>query len=173
MTNKEFFQQCWKSEVEPTLIALRALLPAGDKLGYKPAEKNRTAKQLVDHFVSHVQDLEEAVETGVLNHRLMADFPSVENAMDVFTNGSNHLISLLDKVDDKTWDEKNIPMLIFGNNVGEKPLGQTCWMFLFDLIHHRGQLSTYYRPMGIKQPAIYGPTAEMVEEMMAKSPSAN
>ncbi len=68
MNNKEFFQQCWKAEVAPTLTALKALPPA-DKLGYKPAEKNRTAKQLVDHFVSHVEDLVEAVETGVLNHR--------------------------------------------------------------------------------------------------------
>jgi uncharacterized damage-inducible protein DinB len=46
-------------------------------------------------------------------------------------------------------------------------------MFLFDLIHHRGQLSTYYRPMGAAQPAIYGPTAEMVEQMMAQTASAN
>lgn len=45
MTNKEFFQQCSKAEVAPTLTALKAL-PSADKPGYKPAEKNRTAKQL-------------------------------------------------------------------------------------------------------------------------------
>lgn len=173
MTNKEFFQQCWKSEVTPTAIALKALY-SSDKLGYKPAEKSRTAKQLVDHFVSHVEDLVEAVESGVLNHRVMADYPSVENALEVFERESDRLNSLLNDVDETTWDEKNIPMLIFGNSFGEKPLGQTCWMFLFDLVHHRGQLSTYYRPMGIKQPAIYGPTAEMTEEMMGNTaPSAN
>ena len=173
MNNKEFFQQCWKAEVEPTMIALRAL-PSADKLSYKPAERNRTAKQLVDHFVSHVEDLVEAVETGVLNHRIMADYPGTENAIEVFEKESNRLISLLDSIDDATWDEKNIPMLIFGNKVGEGPLGKTCWMFLFDLIHHRGQLSTYYRPMGAVQPAIYGPTSEMVEEMMASAkPSEN
>ena len=27
-------------------------------------------------------------------------------------------------------------------------------------IHHRGQLSTYLRPMGGKVPSIYGPTAD-------------
>ena len=83
MTNKEFFQQCWKAEVAPTITALKAL-PSADKLSYKPAEKNRTAKQLVDHFVSHVEDLVEAVETGVLNHRVMADYPTTENAIEVF-----------------------------------------------------------------------------------------
>ncbi len=172
MTNKEFFQQCWKAEVAPTITALKAL-PSADKLSYKPAEKNRTAKQLVDHFVSHVEDLVEAVETGVLNHRVMADYPTTENAIEVFEKETNRLISLLDPVDDATWDGKNIPMLIFGNKIGEYPLSQVCWMFMFDLIHHRGQLSTYYRPMGATQPDIYGPTAEMVEEMMAQTPSAN
>jgi uncharacterized damage-inducible protein DinB len=172
MTNKEFFQQCWRAEVAPTMTALKAL-PGSDKLGYKPAEKNRTAKQLVDHFVSHVEDLIEAVESGVLNHRVMADYATTEDAIEAFEKGNERLMSLLDSTDDATWDGTNIPMLVMGNKFGEQPLGATCWMFLFDLIHHRGQLSTYYRPMGAKQPAIYGPTAEMVEEMMANMPSAN
>ena len=170
MNNKEFFQQCWKSEISPTLIALNALT-SSDKLGYKPAERNRTAKELVDHFVSHVEDLIEAAETGVLNHRVTASYADTANAIEVFEKGSEKLMALLDAVDEKTWEEKNVPMLIFGTNYGEKPLGQTCWMFLFDVIHHRGQLSTYYRPMGLVQPSIYGPTSEMVEQMMAKTAS--
>ena len=32
--------------------------------------------------------------------------------------------------------------------------------FLFDAIHHRGQLSSYLRPMGAKVPSIYGPSAD-------------
>ena len=172
MTNKEFFQQCWKSEVTPTMTALKAL-PSADKLGYKPAEKNRTAKQLVDHFVSHVEDLIEGIETGTINHRVMADFSSIEEATAVFEKGTDKLLSLLNTVDDKTWDEKIVPMNVLGNKLFEYPLGTMCWMFMFDLIHHRGQLSTYYRPMGATQPNIYGPTAEMVESMMAKMSTAN
>ena len=144
-----------------------------EKQSYKPAEKNRTAKQLVDHFVSHVEDLIEGVETGVINHRLMADYPTTEIAIETFERGSDKLMAMLDATDEATWNERNTPMLVFGNNAGQGPLGQMCWMFLFDLIHHRGQLSTYYRPMGATQPSIYGPTAEMVEEMMAKSSAAN
>ena len=172
MTNKEFFQQCWRSEVTPTITALKAL-PAADKLAYKPAEKNRTAKQLVDHFVSHVEDLIEGVETGIINHRVMASYGSCEEAIEIFEKGSDKLIALLDTVDDTTWDEKVVPMNIFGNKIFEHPLGTMCWTFLFDIIHHRGQLSTYYRPMGAIQPNIYGPTAEMVEAMMANMSTAN
>lgn len=80
---------------------------------------------------------------------------------------------LADKLDEKTWNEQIVPLKIFDNTIGEYPLSATCWMFMHDIIHHRGQLSTYYRPMGITQPSIYGPTAEMVEEMMAKMTSAN
>jgi len=38
--------------------------------------------------------------------------------------------------------------------------GKMAWGFLLDLIHHRGQLSTYIRPMGGKVPSIYGPSAD-------------
>ena|SRR5437868_769990 len=172
MTNKEFFQQCWRSELTPTITALKAL-GATDKIHWKPAEKNRTAKQLVDHFISHAEDLIEGVETGVINHRVTADYPTVENAIEAFEKDTDKLMAALDKVDDKTWDEKVVPMNVFGNKVGENTLGGMCWMFLFDIIHHRGQLSTYYRPMGLTQPSIYGPTAEMVEAMMAQMASAN
>ena len=34
------------------------------------------------------------------------------------------------------------------------------WGFLLDAVHHRGQLTTYLRPMGSKVPSIYGPSAD-------------
>jgi uncharacterized damage-inducible protein DinB len=34
------------------------------------------------------------------------------------------------------------------------------WGFLLDLIHHRGQLSVYLRPMGGRVPPIYGPSGD-------------
>jgi uncharacterized damage-inducible protein DinB len=40
----------------------------------------------------------------------------------------------------------------------------SAWTFLLDVIHHRGQLSTYLRAMGSTVPQIYGPSAD--EPMM-------
>ena len=40
------------------------------------------------------------------------------------------------------------------------PISGFLWMFFFDAIHHRGQLSTYIRPMGGKVPSIYGPSGD-------------
>lgn len=172
MSNREFFQQMWKSEMAGTIRALKALGDA-EQFTYRPAEKNRTAKQLVDHFVTHAEDLIEGVETGVINHRVNAEYPSIADALATFERNSEKLMNILSDVDETTWNEKMVPMNVFGNKVDEGPLSAMCWMFLFDIIHHRGQLSTYYRPMGLTQPSIYGPTAEMVEAMMAKSAAQN
>ena len=39
-------------------------------------------------------------------------------------------------------------------------VGGLMWIALFDAVHHRGQLSTYIRPMGGKVPSIYGPSGD-------------
>src|SRR5712692_1359034 len=39
-------------------------------------------------------------------------------------------------------------------------VGGLLWIALFDVVHHRGQLSTYIRAMGGKVPSIYGPSAD-------------
>lgn len=41
-----------------------------------------------------------------------------------------------------------------------QPLGQILWLFHCAAIHHRGQLSTYLRPMGSEVPSIYGPSGD-------------
>lgn len=173
MTNKDFFIQCWQNELPRTIAALKAL-PAGEKLSYRPAPKNRSAKELVDHIVAHAEDLVEATEDGVINHRAAADYGDTENAIRVYESTSEKLVSLLHNIDDSKWSDSKMDMLVFGRKLIEgKSLADFCWLFLHDVIHHRGQLSTYIRPMGGVQPSIYGPTAEMVEEMMAKMATAN
>jgi uncharacterized damage-inducible protein DinB len=44
----------------------------------------------------------------------------------------------------------------------ERPLSEILCLFHFDSIHHRGQLSTYLRPMGLKVPSIYGRSGDDV-----------
>ena len=42
----------------------------------------------------------------------------------------------------------------------QRSASSIAWGFLFDIIHHRGQLTTYLRPMGSTVPQVYGPTAD-------------
>ena len=57
------------------------------------------------------------------------------------------------------WDEP-VPFMWGGQEVMKEPAFDMAWGFLLDAIHHRGQLSTYLRPMGSKVPQIYGPSAD-------------
>ena len=47
--------------------------------------------------------------------------------------------------------------MLFGR---ERPAAPMAWSFLFDIVHHRGQISTYRRPMGSTVPQIYGPSGD-------------
>jgi uncharacterized damage-inducible protein DinB len=167
MNNLLFFSQCWMSEYPHTMLALKAL-PGPDKLQYRPSAKNRSAKELADHIVIHAIEIIEALETGIINLHVMAEFPSMEKTISTFKSASQRILELLKQTDDAGWEEKKIPLYVFGHKKSEATLSQTCWTILFDIIHHRGQLSAYYRPMGAVQPVIYGPTAEMVEDLMAE-----
>jgi len=48
-------------------------------------------------------------------------------------------------------------MDFFGSTRAAAPMA---WSFLFDIVHHRGQITTYLRPMGSTVPQVYGPTAD-------------
>ncbi len=65
----------------------------------------------------------------------------------------------LEKIGDADWDRK-VAFIIPNMPPWEAPLSEFLWLFLFDAVHHRGQLSTYLRPMGGKVPSIYGPSAD-------------
>ena len=56
--------------------------------------------------------------------------------------------------------EGKVPFMYQGQEVMSESGSGNAWGFFFDIIHHRGQLSTYLRPMGAKVPQIYGPSAD-------------
>jgi len=77
----------------------------------------------------------------------------------LFEERSNELTDLVAKMDEASWN-RTAQFYSNGKVVSEQPVGQFLWFILFDAIHHRGQLSSYLRPMGGKVPSIYGPSAD-------------
>src|SRR5664280_1522328 len=69
------------------------------------------------------------------------------------------LLERVARLDKATW-EREAEFAMDGHVAWKAPLGEMMWGLLFDAIHHRGQLSTYIRPMGGKVPSIYGPSAD-------------
>jgi uncharacterized damage-inducible protein DinB len=156
MTTREFYIK--RHEVEfPAFVKVLKALPA-DKLDYKPHERSPSAQQLANTIAG-----EFAVCVDVVNTRRgeWKDGPSqtLDQMVATFEKSSKALRELVAKLDDAAW---NAPAEFYygGQKVSESSVSDFLWMCFFDAIHHRGQLTTYLRPMGSKVPAIYGPSAD-------------
>jgi len=159
MTEREFFISRWAAEMPLTLAMIQALPDA--KLDYRPHEKCRTARSIVGHVLGHVEDLNElATASGAIHHRVELPFKNIADAVEQMKKSHAVAQSRLPGVDENTWSTKSNKFLV-GNRVAfEAPLGATAWVLLLDMIHHRGQLSSYIRPMGGTHPNLYGPSAD-------------
>ena len=121
--------------------------------------KARSAEELIGHLIGHNQDLIELLDDGVINHRNQVPFGTIDEAVATLDETFGQLIDRLGEMDEAAWTS---PAKFMAGDylVMEAPRVQLAWMMVFDAIHHRGQLSTYLRPMGSKVPAIYGPSAD-------------
>lgn len=156
MTLREFYLQRAKAEFPVFLKVLRAL---PDDLSYKPHERSPSAQQIVWLLMAEQKACIEAVETGKADWIDDVTPPSLDEMIALYEKYSNELIEKVSSSDDAAL-EKNAQFLYKGMTVMDKPGVELLWDFLFDAIHHRGQLSAYIRPMGGKVPSIYGPSAD-------------
>ena len=157
MTNREFFVQMASAEFPRFTGVLQATPPAN--LEYRPHPRSRSAMELIGHLLGHEQDLVELAETGSINHRMHVPFTDMDDAVRIYREAHESAQAALARVDDSGWDAVG-RFMVQGNVVMEAPRRDLAWMLLMDAVHHRGQLSTYLRPMGGKVPSIYGPSAD-------------
>lgn len=168
MTNRKFFIQTWLAEMKITLNAINGMPVDKTKWNYKCNEKSRNAAEIIGHILPHAEVISNSIKTGIADERTKPhQFSSVEDAIAYSQKWATFNAKNLDVMDDTAWDQKIIDFQVDGVTFYELPMDRYCWMLLIDIIHHRGQLSTYYRHMGVRIPNIYGPTAEDFEAMMA------
>jgi len=177
MTNKEFFINSWQKESAVTVKGIRALPNDMTKLNHKHHPKFRSPWELINHIGPHGKELVQSVTEGRMDLVNEGQFDitaphiykNTEQAAKAVEESSVHLAEALKKCDDAIWESKVIPVYWGERKIFEMPLMNLCWTMLFDSIHHRGQLSSYYRVVGITQPNLYGPTAEEEDAMMARA----
>lgn len=169
MTNKEFFIQTWLVEMKKTAAAVRALPNEMSKLSYRCHQKARSAAEIIGHMLPHAESICKATDSFVASESTDKTFQSIEDAAAYFEKYAKLLVEKLHATDDTTWNEKVVDFYLDGNKLFAYPMSNLYWMMMFDIIHHRGQLSTYYRQMGVRNPQIYGPTAEDMEVMMTST----
>jgi len=155
MTLKEFYLKRAKTEFPVFLKVLRAL---PQDLSYKPHERSPSAQQLVWTLTSELKACIDVIDTGKADWSEAAP-PALDEMIGMYEKWSNELIEKVSKADDAAL-EKNVQFLYQGAVIMDVPATQFLWDFMFDAIHHRGQLSSYLRPMGGKVPSIYGPSAD-------------
>ncbi|HET9316684.1 MAG TPA: DinB family protein [Vicinamibacteria bacterium] len=156
MNDLEFCVVRRKAEAPAFARVLKAL--PEDRLDYRPDPKARTARDL-----AWVMAVEEQVLLGVLDKGAVdwPGDPAPARAADIvaaYEKWSAAVNERLARMDEAAWRKSG--KVSFGGAAWEDTVANMTWGLLFDAIHHRGQLSTYLRPMGGKVPSIYGPTAD-------------
>jgi uncharacterized damage-inducible protein DinB len=140
-------------EFSTTLKVLKAY--PEDKLDMKPAEKSRTARELITTLIR-----EEYVCRGAMRGDLgRADSPEgmphgFEGMLEMLKRIHNEVQNTIAQAGD---EELNRIIDFYGYQIRAI---DALWAELHDQIHHRGQFSVYLRLVGAKVPSIYGPTAD-------------
>ena len=151
MNEKELFTNFWVKEAKTTGKVI-SRIPEGS--AYRPDERSRTAQEIAWQIVCEETMIIEALETG----KVRWDPPPVPTTMkevhDAYQKQSATLEKRWRELPQDRWDGD---VEFFGKR---RPAAPMAWSFLFDIVHHRGQISTYLRPMGSKVPQIYGPSAD-------------
>lgn len=153
---REYYLDTLEAE-KPKFVKVLKALPT-DKADYRPHPRCSSAGDIAWLLASELRDACELVEKGEVSFA-MAKAPGVAECVGVYERNLADLQRLVRKVDDAQWDRK-ARFMVDGKVAWEAPLGDMLYGFLFDAIHHRGQLSSYLRPMGGKVPSIYGPSAD-------------
>jgi DinB family protein len=156
MNIREYYAECFKAE-KPKFIRVIGAVPK-DQAAYRPHPRSNSAGDLVWLLASELSDACELVDHGKVDF-VQKPAPAIGEAAAAYERNADALEKRLGKLDDKRWGQK-AQFLMDGKVAWESTLGDMLFGFLFDAIHHRGQLSSYLRPMGAKVPSIYGPSAD-------------
>jgi hypothetical protein len=153
---REFYKQCFETE-KPTFLKVMKAVPS-DQPAYTPHPRSTSAGDLVWLLAAELEDACTLIDRGEVNY-VYRPAPPVADSIAAYERHAAALESRLSNLDDAKWDS-NAKLLMDGKVVWEATLGDMLFGFLFDAIHHRGQLSSYLRPMGAKVPSIYGPSGD-------------
>jgi len=157
MDEKALFLKFWEKEAPATRKVISRIPQA--RSDYRADPKARTAREIAWLIVREEIALVEALEKGVFEWVDVSTPSTVQEIVDIYDLRHDDLTKRLHGLDIARL-EGEVPFVFEGQEAFRDTGYATAWGVLFDLIHHRGQLSTYLRPMGSTVPAIYGPSAD-------------
>jgi uncharacterized damage-inducible protein DinB len=151
MDEKALFTGFWVNESKTTRNVLSRIPENSD---YRPDPKSRTAKEIAWQIVCEEKMLIDALETGKAEWAPPKEPATMKAVLDAYEQQSARMEKRWTSLPAERW---NGTLEFFGS---QRPASPMAWSFLFDIVHHRGQITTYLRPMGSTVPQIYGPSAD-------------
>jgi uncharacterized damage-inducible protein DinB len=148
---KSLFTQFWTKESKTTRNVL-ARIPEGSD--YRPDPKSRTAQEIAWQIVCEEKMIIDGLESGKAEWAPPPVPSTMREVLEAYEKQSAGLGQRFKSLPAERWDGS---LDFFGT---KRPASPMAWSFLFDIVHHRGQITTYLRPMGSKVPQIYGPSAD-------------
>ena len=151
MDERALFTKFWLDESKTTQKVLSRIPEASD---YRPDPKSRTAQEIAWLIFSEEKMLIEALESGKAEWNPPPMPSSMKEVARAYEEQSAKMPARWKALPAERWDGT---LEWFGN---QRPAPPLAWSFLFDIVHHRGQITTYLRPMGSTVPQIYGPSGD-------------
>ena len=151
MDEKSLFTELWNKESKTTSKVLSRIPEGSD---YRPDPKSRTASEIAWQIVAEEKMIIDALETGVAEWAPAPAPATMKELCETYDRQSAEIARRWEELPATRWEGK---LEFFGS---QRPAAPMAWSFLFDIVHHRGQITTYLRPMGSTVPQVYGPSAD-------------
>jgi uncharacterized damage-inducible protein DinB len=151
MNERALFTKFWTQESKTTQKVLERIPEGSD---YRPDPRSRTAQEIAWQIICEERMIIDAIETGKVE---WAPPPMPATMKEIAGEYGKLSAQMPDRWNGLSEDKWNGTLDFFGR---QRPAAAMAWSFLFDLVHHRGQITTYLRPMGSTVPQIYGPSAD-------------
>ena len=137
----------------PTTKAVIAAIPA-ERASYRPDPTSRSAFEIAWHIVSAEIKYLESAASGVFPFEMRPVPDSVSTPADIVTWYADRFDPAIQRL--KATSGEDLLRLVDFYGIRKFPALGLIQIITNHSIHHRGQLSTYLRPMGAKVPSIYG-----------------
>ena len=151
MDEKRLFTNFWTEEAKTTRKVLSRIPEGSD---YRPDAKSRTAQEIAWQIVCEEKMIIDALESGKAEWAPPPLPTTMKEVHESYVKQSEDIARRWKALPAERW---NGTLEFFGT---QRPASPMAWSFLFDIVHHRGQITTYLRPMGSTVPQIYGPSAD-------------
>jgi uncharacterized damage-inducible protein DinB len=149
--------------------AVIAAIPL-DRSDYRPDPVGRPVLELAWHIAATEMRFLDAVAAGGFDFTPMPRPESIKNSAGLVAWYTGNFASHLDNLS-RLSNEQLLKVIDF-RGMFQLPAVMYLNFVLHHTVHHRGQLSTYLRPMGAKVPAIYGESYDSAEARKAAQQGA-